>query len=151
MSRLRPLPGERLCVIASSMPWSTATSDARTQHVTHRNGAVWRPDSGANLVASSFFGAVQRPVGGLDHLLPLCGPVVLVRDADADRDRHPLPGPPVGQHLLLLFLGAEPRAQDEARVFHGPSQVVQIRDAFLGGAAREDDGELLAAVAVRFP
>src|SRR5436309_987724 len=87
-------------------------------------------------------------VGAVLDLVRLRVALVRLRDPDADRHRDALPGAPVGQHFLLLFLGAEPGPEDEARLLDGLPQRLEVGEGLLGAPPGEDHRELLAAVAV---
>src|SRR5207244_8860868 len=93
-------------------------------------------------------GALQRPLCRLNDLIGLTVAVVPCGDADAHGDRVALSWPLLGEDLLPLTLRADPAAQDELRVLHHLTHCFQLREALLGALAGEDDGELLAAVAI---
>src|SRR5437762_1652527 len=99
---------------APSLRWSESrrSGGPRPRWATGTTGATSsRPPnepSPRQAGSAALFRAVQRAVGRLHHLIPLRVALVLLRRPDADRHGDALPRAPVGQHFLLLLLGAEP-------------------------------------------
>src|SRR5439155_11999152 len=111
--------------------------------------SAWPDSSGAlGAVAAGVLRAVEGGVGGLDHLAGLGAAGPRLRDADRDGDGH-TPAAAGGRGRRGLGAWPAAPADRERRALDGVSEALEVWQRRLGGRAREEHRELLAAVAER--
>src|SRR2546428_338001 len=147
-ARRRPARCEARIHVLSAVGGSRASRSPARQS---RAGveSAWPDSPGAlGAVAAGVLRAVEGGVGGLDHLAGLGAAGPRLRDADRDGDGH-TPAAAGGRGRRGLGAWPAAPADRERRALDGVSEALEVWQRRLGGRAREEHRELLAAVTER--